>query len=180
MTKKRLVVGISGASGSCLGVAALKALRELDTWESHLIVTKSALITMEHELDAPPAEVLKLADAVYDENDIGAAVSSGSFRTEGMIVAPCSMKTAAGIACGYSDNLLCRAADVTIKERRKLVLLAREAPLSSVHLRNLLTISDLGAIIIPPVPAFYQKPASLEEIVSNITGRALGYFGIDG
>lgn len=180
MVKKRLVVGISGASGSCLGVFALRALRMLPDWESHLIISRSAAKTIEDELEEPLSDVLALADAVYEEDDMGAAVSSGSFHTQGMLIAPCSMKTAAGIACGYSDNLLCRAADVTIKERRRLVLLAREAPLSSIHLRNLLTLSDQGAVVLPPVPAFYQKPAGLDDVVKHIVGRALGYFGING
>jgi len=177
--KKRIVVGISGASGSCLGVYALQALQGLDGWETHLIVSRAAVKTMETELDITLPEVLALADAVYDEDDIGASISSGSFRTEGMLIAPCSMKTAAGIACGYSDNLLCRAADVTIKERRRLVLLARESPLSSIHLRNLLTLSDLGAVVMPPVPAFYQRPERIDEVVRHVVGRALGYFGAD-
>jgi len=177
--KKRIIIGISGASGSCLGVYALKALRELPEWESHLIISKAAEKTMETEFGGSLQSVIALADTVYGEGDIGAAISSGSFRTEGMLIAPCSMKTAAGIACGYSDNLICRAADVIIKERRKLVLLARESPLSSIHLRNLLALSDLGAVIMPPVPAFYQNPENIGDIVKHTIGRALGYFGVD-
>jgi len=177
--KKRLIIGISGASGSILGVCALELLRDFPEWESHLVVSNAAVRTIEAELDRPLSSVIALADTVYDEDDIGAAISSGSYNTEGMLIAPCSMKTAAGIACGYSDNLLCRAADVVIKERRKLVLIARESPLSSIHLRNLLTLSDLGAVVIPPVPAFYQKPAGIDDIVKHTAGRALGFFGID-
>jgi len=177
--KKRLIIGISGASGSCLGVYALEALRDLPDWESHLIISRAAARTIRAELDILPEEVEALADIVYDDDDVGAAISSGSYHTEGMLIVPCSMKTAAGIASGYTDNLICRAADVVIKERRKLVLIAREAPLSSIHLRNLLTLSDLGAVIMPPVPAFYQKPDGVGDIVKHTVGRSLGYFGID-
>jgi polyprenyl P-hydroxybenzoate/phenylacrylic acid decarboxylase-like protein len=177
--KKRLVIGISGASGSVLGVCALKLLRNFPEWESHLVLTRGASLTIETELEESISKIESLADVVHPVDDLSAVISSGSFRTEGMLVAPCSMKTAAGIACGYSDNLLLRAADVTIKERRRMVLLTREAPLSYVHLRNLLTLSEIGAIIIPPVPAFYQKPVGLDEIVRYIVGRALSYFGLD-
>ena len=143
------------------------------------MLTKGAALTIEAELEERVKDIEALADVVHQEQNLAAPISSGSFHTEGMLVAPCSMKTAAGIACGYSDNLLLRAADVTLKERRRLVLLTREAPLSSVHLRNLLALSDLGAVIIPPVPAFYQKPTGLDEIVRYIVGRSLGYFGLD-
>lgn len=177
--KKRLIVGISGASGVELGVAVLMALKDLPDWESHLVMSRSARLTIETEIDRTIDEIKDLADVVHPFDDIAASISSGSFRTEGMIIAPCSMKTAAGIVCGYSENLLLRAADVIIKERRKLVLLPRESPLSTIHLRNLLTLSELGAIICPPVPAFYQKPKTMDEVVSRIIGRALGYFNID-
>jgi polyprenyl P-hydroxybenzoate/phenylacrylic acid decarboxylase-like protein len=177
--KKRLIIGISGASGSVLGLRALKILRALPEWESHLVLTEGAEITMGCELAESISEVRALADVVHAAEDIAASISSGSFKTNGMLIAPCSMKTAAGIACGYSDNLLLRAADVTVKERRRLVILPREAPLSSVHLKNLLTLSELGAVIIPPVPAFYQNPANLDDAIGQIIGRALGYFGLD-
>ena len=177
--KKRLIIGISGASGSILGVCALKVLRLFPEWESHLVMTRGAALTIETELGESIKEIEALADVVHPAGDLAASVSSGSFHTEGMLVAPCSMKTAAGIACGYSDNLLLRAADVTIKERRRLVLLPREAPLSSIHLKNLLVLSDLGAVIFPPVPAFYQKPAGLDEVVLYVVGRALRCFGFD-
>lgn len=178
--RKRLIIGISGASGSILGVSALRILQNFPEWESHLVLTQSAALTIELELGVSIGEIMALADVVHPNEDLTVSISSGSFHTEGMLIAPCSMKSAAGIACGYSDNLLLRAADVTIKERRRLVLLTREAPLSSIHLKNLLTLSDAGAVIIPPVPAFYQKPAGIDEIVGHIVGRALSYFGIEG
>ena len=177
--KKRLVVGVSGASGSILGQCVLKVLKNFPDWESHLVITRGAALTIEAELGIGVGEIEALADIIHPIDDLSASISSGSFRTEGMIVAPCSMKTAAGIATGFSDNLLLRAADVTLKERRRLVLLPREAPLSSIHLRNLLLLSDMGAVIMPPVPAFYQKPTGLDDIARNIVGRALSFFGLD-
>jgi polyprenyl P-hydroxybenzoate and phenylacrylic acid decarboxylases len=177
--KKKLVVGISGASGATLGVSILKVLKSLPDWESHLVLTHSAELTISYELNQTMETVLSLADVVHPINDVAASISSGSFKTEGMIIAPCSMKTVAGIACGYSDNLLLRAADVVIKERRKLVLLPRESPISTIHLRNLLTLSELGAIVVSPVPAFYQHPKSIDDVINHIVGRTLSYFDIE-
>jgi len=176
--KKRIIVGVCGASGVQLGITILEILRENPGWETHLIVTRGAEVTLGYETDMSPEAVKSLADFVYPIDDIAASISSGSFSTEGMIIAPCSMKTAAGIANGYSENLLLRSADVVIKERRRLVLMPRESPLSPIHLKNLLTLSELGAFILPPVPAFYQKPAGIDDVVNQIAGRALGYFGI--
>ena len=179
MAKKRIIVGISGASGIRLGIAVLEILRGIPDWEIHLIMTRGAEVTLGYESDMAPDTVKALADVVHPIDNLAASVSSGTFKTEGMIIAPCSMKTVAGVACGYSENLLLRAADVVVKEKRRLLIMPRESPLSSIHLKNLLTLSDLGAVILPPVPAFYQKPADMNSVVKHITGRALGYFGIE-
>lgn len=177
--KKRLVVGMSGASGAVLGVEVMKALKENPEWETHLVISKGAEETILQETNYKLIEVMNLADKVYSINDIGASIASGTFKTEGMIIVPCSMKTAAGIASGYSDNLLLRAADVTIKERRKLVLVTRECPLSTIHLRNMLALSELGAIIMPPVVTYYNKPVSLEDMNRHIVGKILDRFDIE-
>ena len=174
--KQRLVIGISGASGAPLAVDLLKALKPTNV-ETHVVVTQGGMLTLRQECGMD--SVADLADVIYDNHDIGAGPASGSFRTMGMIVIPCSMKTAAGIHSGYSDNLLLRAADVTLKERRKLVLVARETPLSTIHLRNLYELSQMGTIILPPMLSFYQKPDSLEEMTNHIVGKVLNQFGID-
>jgi 4-hydroxy-3-polyprenylbenzoate decarboxylase len=174
---KRVIVGMTGASGAIYGVRLLEQLRELPV-ETHLIATRWARITIEHETQRSFADVRKLADVSYSEGDQSAAVSSGSFVTDGMIIVPCSMKTVAAIATGFAHNLICRAADVVLKERRPLVLAVRETPLHSVHLRNLLTLSDMGAVIAPPVPAFYARPESLDEMVDHTVVRLLDQFGL--
>ncbi len=174
---KRLIVGITGASGTIYGVRLLEQLRDVPV-ETHLIATRWARITIEHETGRSFADVRALADVTYSEGDQSAAVSSGSFVTDGMIIVPCSMKTVAAIATGFAHNLICRAADVVLKERRPLVLAIRETPLHSVHLRNLATLSDLGAIIAPPVPAFYARPQSLDEMVDHTVMRLLDQFGL--
>ncbi len=179
MDKKRLVVGISGASGAPLAVACLRALAAQPQVETHLVVTRGGELTIEQETQLSLDEVRALADVVYDNGDLGAAISSGTFRTEGMMVVPCSMKTAAGIASGYSDNLLLRAADVCLKERRRLVLVARESPLSTIHLRNLLELSQAGASILPPVVAFYNGPGCIEDVVDHIVGKVFDQFDLD-
>ena len=179
VNKKRLVVGISGASGAILGIEILKLLGNNPEWESHLVISKGGEMTIDDETEYSLEEVTALADKVYDIKNIGASIASGTFKTEGMVIVPCSMKTVAGIACGYSDNLLLRAADVTIKERRKLVLAVREAPLSTIHLRNMLTLAEAGAIIIPPMVTYYSKPRNLEEMNRQIAGRILDKFGIE-
>lgn len=176
MAEKRLIVGISGASGAPLAVTLLKALKSTDV-ETHVIVTHGGELTLRQECGLNCLE--GLADVLYDNRDIGAAPASGSFQTMGMIVIPCSMKTAAGIHSGYSDNLLLRAADVTLKERRKLVLVARETPLSTIHLRNLYELSQMGAVVLPPMLSFYQKSETLEEMTNHIVGKVLDQFGID-
>lgn len=168
----RIVVGISGASGVIYGVRALELLAQLGV-ETHLVCTKAARATLAQETDLSVAQLRERAGEVYSEHDLGAAIASGSFPADGMIVAPCSVKSLSGIANSYDDTLLVRAADVTLKERRPLVLLVRETPLHSGHIRLLAQASDLGATIMPPVPAFYTRPSSVEEIVTQTVGRAL-------
>jgi 4-hydroxy-3-polyprenylbenzoate decarboxylase len=171
----RLIVGITGASGAIYGVRLLERLHELPV-ETHLIASRWARVTIEHETGRSFAEVKALADVVHAEDDQAAAVSSGSFLTEGMIVAPCSTKTLAAIANGFSYNLVCRAADVVLKERRRLVLAVRETPLHAAHLRNMLAVTEMGAIVAPPVPAFYAKPETLDDVVDQTVVRLLDQF----
>ncbi|WP_200878758.1 UbiX family flavin prenyltransferase [Caballeronia sordidicola] len=176
--KRRMVVGISGASGFIYGVRLLELLRELDV-ETHLIISRAALLTMTHETDYKLADVSALATRTHRCDDLAASIASGSFRTMGMIVAPCSMKTLAEIANGMSLGLISRAADVTLKERRPLVLLARETPLTLAHLRNMTAVTEMGAIVAPPVPAFYTRPQSLEQVIDHTLGRVLDLFGLE-
>jgi 4-hydroxy-3-polyprenylbenzoate decarboxylase len=175
---RRIAVGISGASGIQYGIKALQLLRDLNI-ETHLMVSKAAHVTRCHETDLSREALEELANVSYSINDIGAALSSGSFSTMGMIVAPCSMRTLAAIASGVSDSLLTRAADVTLKERRRLVLMVRETPLHLLHLRNMQAVTECGAIVFPPVPAFYTQPKSLDDIVTHSVVRALDLFGLD-
>ena len=173
----RLIIGVSGASGAPLAVDLLRQLREKHPEvETHLVVTRGAALTLKHECGMTADELRELASVSHEIDEIGASIASGSFRTMGMIVVPCSMKTVAGIVSGYSDNLLLRAADVCLKERRKLVLIARESPLSTVHLRNLYEVSKLGAAVIPPMLAYYDHPASVEDCTRHTVNRALAQF----
>jgi 4-hydroxy-3-polyprenylbenzoate decarboxylase len=174
----RLAVGISGASGVIYGVRLLESLRKIPV-ETHLVMSRSAELTLAYETDLKVSEVQALADAVYPVGDLGAALSSGSFRTMGMVIAPCSVRTLGEIAAGTGSTLLTRAADVTLKERRRLVLMVRETPLHLGHLRAMLALTEMGAIIAPPVPAFYARPQSLEEMVDHTLGRVLDLFGLD-
>ncbi|MBD3818354.1 MAG: UbiX family flavin prenyltransferase [Brevundimonas diminuta] len=174
----RLVVGISGASGVVYGARVLDALRELGV-ESHLVVTRAALLTLSQETNLTPDDLTAKADVVHRLNDVGATISSGSFRTLGMIVAPCSVRTMSEIATGVTSTLLTRAADVTLKERRPLVLMVRETPLHLGHLRTMTALAEMGAVIAPPLPAFYAKPDSLEQMIDQSVGRALDVFGLD-
>jgi flavin prenyltransferase len=174
----RIIVGISGASGFVYGMRLLEMLRTLDV-ESHLVISKSAQITMAYETDAKLKDVVALADRYYSNDDIAACISSGSYRTLGMIVAPCSMKTLAEIAHGSSSTLLGRAADVVLKERKRLVLMARETPLNLAHLRNMVAVTEMGAIVAPPVPAFYARPKDLAEMIDHTLGRVLDMFDLD-
>jgi flavin prenyltransferase len=175
---RRLIVGISGATGIVYGIRLLEALREARI-ESHLVVTKAADLTRSYETNLSSQELRDLADVVYPIGDVGAAIASGSFRTMGMIVAPCSVKTMSELANGITTNLLTRAGDVVLKERRRLVLLLRESPLTGIHIRNMLTLTESGAIIAPPVPAFYACPRTLDDMVRHTIGRALDLFDID-
>jgi 4-hydroxy-3-polyprenylbenzoate decarboxylase len=175
--KPRLVIGISGASGVVYGLRALDACRELGV-ESHLVLSKSAALTLAQETGLGVAEVNLKADVVHRVGDVGAAIASGSYRTLGMIVAPCSVRTMSEIATGVTASLLTRAADVTLKERRPLVLMVRETPLHLGHLRTLTRLAEMGAVIAPPLPAFYAKPQSIAEMVDQSVGRALDLFGL--
>jgi 4-hydroxy-3-polyprenylbenzoate decarboxylase len=180
--KKRLIVGISGASGIIYGIRLLELLKNMGDelrLETHLIMSRSAEITLAYETTLKVSDVQNLADVTYANKDIGAALASGSFKTMGMIIAPCSVKTLAEIATGVTSTLLPRAADVILKERRRLVCMVRETPLHSGHLRNMLALSDMGAIIAPPVPAFYTKPASLDDMINHTVGRVLDLFEIE-
>jgi len=174
----RIIVGISGASGIVYGVRALHLLRDLGV-ETHLIMSKSAELTLRYETDLSSADVRALATHCHDHRDIGATIASGSFRTAGMLIAPCSIRTMSEIATGVTSSLMSRAADVVLKERRRLVLMVRETPLHGGHLRTMVQLSDMGAVIAPPVPAFYARPASLEEMVDYTVVRALDLFGLD-
>jgi 4-hydroxy-3-polyprenylbenzoate decarboxylase len=174
----RLIVGITGATGSIYGVRILERLREAGV-ESHLIVTRWGARTLLHETPYSKEQVESLATQSYNAADMGAAISSGSFKTDGMIVAPCSAKTLGAIANGYGDNLVHRAADVTLKERRRLVLALREAPLSDIHLENMLKLSRMGAVVMPPVPAFYTMPQTVDDIVDHTVARLLDLFGVE-
>ncbi|HZD25364.1 MAG TPA: UbiX family flavin prenyltransferase [Alphaproteobacteria bacterium] len=175
----RLVVGISGASGAVYGVRLLEIARRLPRLETHLVVSAAAERTLRHELSLGPRDLAGLADQVHDNADVGAAIASGSFRTRGMIIAPCSIRSLSGIAYAAADSLLLRAADVTLKERRPLVLLVRESPLHLGHLRAMTAAAEAGAIIAPPVPAFHVRPRTLDEIVDHTVGRALDLVGLE-
>ena len=175
---RRIVVGISGASGVVYGVRLLEVLREAGV-ETHLVMSRSAEITLAHETDYKVTEVRALAAHWYRQDDIGAGIASGSFRAMGMIVAPCSIRSMSEIATGVTSGLLTRAADVTLKEQRRLVLMVRETPFHLGHLRTLSQLAEMGAIIAPPLPAFYPRPKSLEEVIDHSVGRALDLFGID-
>jgi 4-hydroxy-3-polyprenylbenzoate decarboxylase len=174
---RRIIVGISGASGIVLGVRALEMLRDAGI-ETHLVISKSAELTAHHELDMDVDAVRALADVVYPVRNVGAAIASGSFITDGMLIAPCSVRTMSEIASGVTSTLLTRAADVVLKERRRLVLMVRETPLHTGHLRTMTALSEMGAVIAPPVPAFYTGVTTLDEYVTQSVGRALDLFGV--
>jgi len=176
--KKRLVVGMSGASGAILAIKLLQMLQTRSDWETHLVISTAARMTIIQETDYKLSEVEAMADALYDIDDYGAKIASGTYQTEGMVIIPCSMKTVAGIASGYSDNLLLRAADVILKERRKLVVVSRESPLSTIHLRNMLTLAEAGAYIMPPVVPYYCQSNCLEDMNVQIVGKVLDKFHI--
>jgi 4-hydroxy-3-polyprenylbenzoate decarboxylase len=175
---KRIVVGISGASGVTYGVRLLQVLKETD-YETHLIISKSGELNIKIETDYDPNDVKSMADYVYDHKDVAASLASGSFLTEGMVVVPCTIKTLSGIANSYNENLLVRAADVTLKERRKLVLVVRETPLHKGHLRLMTMAADMGAHILPPVPSFYHMPKTIDDIIDQTIGKIFDFIGIE-
>ena len=177
--RRRLIVGVSGASGSLYAYAALRVLRSVEEIEVHLVLSAQARRTIELETDYTAAEFEALADVVHRDGDLAAPISSGSFRTLGMLVIPCSIKTASAIAYSFNDNLLVRAADVCVKERRTLVLVVRETPLHVGHLRTLVQLAEMGAVILPPVPGMYARPKTIEDVVAHTVGKALDQFGIE-
>ena len=176
--KKRLIVGITGATGAVYGVEILKVLKSVPAWESHVILSEAGALNLWHELGIKRRDLEKLADFAYHPKDIAATLASGSYLTEGMVIAPCSMKTLAAVAHAHADDLIARAADVVLKERRRLVLVPRETPLNLAHLRNMTAVTEMGGIIFPPVPAFYAKPKSLDELVAHSVARVLDLFGV--
>jgi len=175
---RRLIVAITGATGSIYGVRLLETLRRLGAVETHLLISSAGWLNIQHELDLDKTAVHALADVVHHVRDVGASIASGSFTTDGMIVAPCSMKTLASIALGLSDNLITRAADVVLKERRRLVLMVRETPFNLAHLRNMTSVTEMGGVIFPPLPAFYHRPASIDEMVDQTVDRVIDMFAL--
>ena len=178
-SKKRLVIAMTGATGAIYGVRMLQVLQQQSEWQTHLIISDAGQVNLKYELDMTRKALYELADVTHSIDDIAASISSGSFNTEGMIIAPCSMKTLAAIAHGFGDNLISRAADVALKERRKVVLLPRETPLNLAHIRNMASVTEMGGIIFPPMPAFYNKSNSLDGFVNETVGRVLNMFGVD-
>ncbi|QDD66263.1 UbiX family flavin prenyltransferase [Herbaspirillum seropedicae] len=176
--RQRLIVAITGATGAIYGVRLLEHLRKHGQVETHLMVSEAGVLNLHQELDMRRKDVEALADVVHNVRDVGACIASGSFASTGMVVAPCSMKTLAAVAHGLSDNLITRAADVVLKERRRLVLMVRETPFNLAHLRNMTAVTEMGGVIFPPLPGFYQRPASMEEMVDHTLGRVLDMFGI--
>ncbi len=177
--KKRLVIAMTGATGAIYGVRLLQILQEQADWESHLVISSAGLVNLKFELDMDRRSLYALADVTYSIDDIAAAIASGSFKTEGIVIAPCSMKTLAAVAHGFGDNLISRAADVALKERRKTVLIPRETPLNLAHIRNMAAVTEMGGIIYPPMPAFYNKSDSLKAMVNEGVGRILDMFGLE-
>jgi polyprenyl P-hydroxybenzoate/phenylacrylic acid decarboxylase-like protein len=179
MTRTRLVVGVTGSSAPQLGYTLLEALHALGTVETHLVLSKGALVSIKEEMGIDPRGFELLADVVHDVTDLAASISSGSFRTSGMVVMPCSMRTLASIATGNSSDLIGRAADVCLKERRRLVLVTRETPLNLIHIRNMETVTVAGGMILPPVPAFYHRPRTIDDLLRQTAGKVLDQFGIE-
>jgi 4-hydroxy-3-polyprenylbenzoate decarboxylase len=177
-TKRRIIIGISGASGAIYGVRLLQRLKPTEV-ETHLVLTKAAELTINHEIDLSVAEVKALADEVHSVKNVAASISSGSFKTDGMIIAPCSIRSLSEIVTGVTSNLLTRAADVVLKERRRLVLVVRETPLHLGHLRSMTAAAEMGAFVVPPVPAFYAKPKSVDDVINHTVGRVLDLMQID-
>ncbi|MFH8678909.1 non-oxidative hydroxyarylic acid decarboxylases subunit B [Streptomyces lydicus] len=176
---RRLVVGMTGATGAILGIRLLQELQQQPDVETHLVMSRWARATIELETDWTARDVTRLADAVHGPEDQAASISSGSFRTDGMVITPCSAKTLAAIRAGYGSDLISRAADVHLKEQRRLVLVVRETPLSTIHLENMLALSRMGVSLLPPMPAFYNRPASVDDIVDHLVARVMDQFGLD-
>ena len=180
MSKRRLVIGVTGATGSLYAVRMMQMLREqASDVETHLVVSAAGVLNIKHELDIGRHDIYKMADHVHSIRDVGATLASGAFETAGMVIVPCSMRTLAAVAMGLSDNLITRAADVTLKERRRLVMVVRETPFNLAHLRNMTSVTEMGGIIFPPLPAFYHRPKSIEEMVDQTTTRILEMVGVD-
>lgn len=178
MDRQRIIVAITGATGAIYGIRLLEALRGCSGFEVHLVLSNWAEKTIALETGYTVQEVISLADCQHDLNDVGASIASGSFKTAGMVIIPCSMKTLAGIAHGFAGNLIIRAADVMLKERKKLILVPRETPLSVIHLENMLTVTRAGGCLIPPMPAFYNHPATIDDLVNHLVGRVMDQLGI--
>lgn len=176
--KKRLIIAMTGATGAIYGVRMLQVLRERPDWESHLVISQAGLVNLKYELDMERAALYALADVTHGINDIASCIASGSYKTEGIVIAPCSMKTLAAVAHGFGDNLISRAADVALKERRRTVLIPRETPLNLAHIRNMASVTEMGGIIYPPMPAFYNKSDSVRAMVDEGVGRILDLFGV--
>lgn len=179
MKKKRLVIAMTGATGAIYGVRMLQILQDLPEWESHLVISAAGLVNLKYELDMGRSALYQLADFTHGIDDIASCIASGSFKTEGVVIAPCSMKTLAAVAHGFGDNLISRAADVALKERRKTVLVPRETPLNLAHIRNMAAVTEMGGIIFPPMPAFYNKSDSVKAMVDEGVGRILDMFGVE-
>lgn len=175
---KRLIVAITGATGAVYGVRLLQVLRNISSVESHLLISEAGVLNLHQEMDMKRKDVEALADVVHNVRDVGASIASGSFLSDGMVIAPCSMKTLAAVAHGLSDNLITRAADVVLKERRRLVLMVRETPFNLAHLRNMTAVTEMGGIIFPPLPGFYHRPQSIDEMVDHTIGRVLDMFAL--
>jgi len=177
--KQRLIIAITGATGAIYGVRMLQVLQQQPEWESHVVISKAGLLNLQHELAMSKADLSALADVSHKIDDIAATIASGGFKTAGMIIAPCSMKTLAAVAHGFGDNLISRAADVVLKERRRLVIMPRETPLNLAHIRNMAAVTEMGGIIFPPLPAFYSKNNSIAAMVDEGVGRVLDMFAVD-
>ncbi len=177
--KKRLIIAMTGATGAVYGLRMLQIMQQQEDWETHLIISSAGVLNIKHELDMKRSALYELADVTYDINDIAASIASGAFKIESMIIAPCSMKTLAAIAYGFGDNLISRAADVTLKERRRLVVVPRETPLNLAHIRNMASVTEMGGIVFPPLPAFYGKTKTLDQLIDESVGRILSMVGIE-
>ncbi len=177
--KKRLIIAMTGATGAIYGVRMLQVLQQQAEWESHLVISSAGLVNLKYELNMSRSELYQLADVTHGIDDIASCIASGSFKTAGIVVAPCSMKTLAAIAQGFGDNLISRSADVALKERRRVVIMPRETPLNLAHIRNMASVTEMGAIVFPPMPAFYNKSDSVAAMVDEGVGRVLDFFDVD-